>query len=206
MAFTLDGVIFGIESATLAASVPDPYWCDTYNDGEGKELSWQLDVRMEEVEVDDAPWEPSIYHHSLLLPVRRWMEIEGQTITWVTACDPETDEPNGGFYVWEHEDIPRAVLRFLTRNGTGFQLSWEGECNVFWDERFGENVPFRLQTVASFTGVLIHGSERDTAETMRQRLSQFLDPDDFIQGPVERGTHCYQTGVGMVSCVFKPKS
>jgi hypothetical protein len=142
-----------------------------------------------------------------LPPVRRWWEIEGQTIQWDTPADERSGIPNGGFYLFEHNDILQATLRFLDRKGRRFRIHWKGSCNVFWDKnKYGEDVPFDLNTVATFTGISVGGSWKDNDETMRKRLSQYLDPADFVQQPIQRSECKHDYGVWMgADTIFKPK-
>jgi hypothetical protein len=85
-----------------------------------------------------------------------------------------------------------------------FRIEWDGVCNVFWNEKYGENVPFSIQTVARFTEVIVHGNEHDDDISLRQRLSPYLDPGDFVHRPIRKDECTYDSGVGMADCRFEP--
>ena len=70
--------------------------------------------------------------------------------------------------------------------------------------RNAQDVPFSAEGWATFTGVGVNGSESDTEESLRKRLSQSLDIGDFTQGPLRRGSHTYNDGVGMTDAQFTP--
>ena len=55
------------------------------------------------------------------------MEISGQVVEWHSPLDEANGEPNGGFYVFEHGDIPQGKLQFLGRNGKKFAVHWDGK-------------------------------------------------------------------------------
>jgi hypothetical protein len=194
---------FALERAELSAAIPDPYWSRKYNPTGDARLFWSLDVEAER-ETDGEMWGPRIYHQNLDFPIRRWMEVVGQVVEWSDHYDGESGEPNGGFYVIEHGGIHRARLCFVKRDGTKFLFEWKGVCDVFWDDEYGEDVPFSASGWTDFTGVIVRGNELDTAETLRLRLAEYLDPGDFIQGPLCRDGHCYEDGVGMAHAVFAP--
>lgn len=192
-----------LESTRLSAAIPDPYWSHTYDPNGDARLFWSLDVDAE-CEAEGEMWGPRVYHENLHFPIRRWMEVAGQVVEWSEQYDEESGEPNGGFYVLEHGDIPRARLSFFERDGTRFRFEWAGVCDVFWDDEFGQDVPFSASGWAEFTGVIVRGSELDTDESLRGRLAEYLDPLDFAQGPLCMDGHCYESGVKMAHAVFRP--
>jgi hypothetical protein len=194
---------FALERAELSAAIPDPYWSRKYNPTGDARLFWSLDVEAKCVP-DGEMWRPRVYHQNLRFPIRQWTEVVGQEVEWSARYDERSGEPNGGFYVLEHGDIPRARLRFVERDGVNFRFEWEGVCDVFWDEEYGQDVPFWASGWAGFTGVIVRGSESDTTETLRLRLAEYLDTRGFLQGPLCRDGHCYEDGVGMAHAVFTP--
>ena len=148
-------------------------------------------------------WAPRASCDNLHFPIRRWVDVAGQVAEWSEPYDEEAGEHNGNFYVFEHGDIARARLRFPERDGVTFRFEWEGVCDVFWDEDYGQDVPFSASGWAEFTGVTVQGSEADTDETLRGRLAEYLDPRDFVQGPLLREGH-YDSGVKAARAVFTP--
>lgn len=205
MAITLKNRSFEIQSATLSAAVPDPYWCRKYDPTGDPRLFWMLHVRATR-ETDGEFWEPRVYHENLHFPIRRWMDVVGQTVEWSGPYDDESGQPNGGFYVLEHGDIARARLCFAERDGARFRFEWEGVCDVFWNEEYGQNVPFSASGWAEFTGVTVRGNDSDTDQTLSLRLAEYLDTSDFIQGPLCHDGHRYQDGVAMAHVVFAPRT
>jgi hypothetical protein len=203
MWITLKDARFPIGRAELSAAIPDPYWSAKYNRSGDPRLAWHFEVKGERVDGQDL-WEPLVYHQNLHFPVRRWPEVAGQVVEWSTTVDDESGEPNGAFYVLEHEAISQGRLCFFERDTVRFRFSWVGICDVFWDEEYGQDVPFAAEGWATFTGVRVCGSESDTDESLLARLAQYLDVRDFSQGPLCRGGHTYNDGVGMTDAQFTP--
>ena len=91
------------------------------------------------------------------------------------------------------------------REGRQFQIRWNGLCEVHYDDVYATDVAFSLAATAEFSHIFVDGSERDTAATLRARLSEHINVDDFDQGPLLPSPHAYESGVGMVSCQFVPR-
>jgi hypothetical protein len=204
MRITLKDRRFSVKSATLSAWIPDLYWSVKYNPNGDHRLSWSLEVEGEP-EPDNDMWAVLVYHNKLHFPIRHWQEVLGQVVEWDSAVDDGSGEPNGAFYVLEHEAIHRAKLRFVERDGLKFRFEWSGVCDVFWDEEYESGLPFLAEGWATFTGVTVRGSEADTEESLRNRLAAYLDFRDFEQGPLCRGG-TYNDGIGMTQAEFTPIS
>jgi hypothetical protein len=196
---------FQIVAATITGVIADPYWCDKHNGGKGKELKWEIEVETKGRMFDGDLWRPNL-GHSMVLPVRRWIDLVGQSRSWNVPVDRETGEPNGSFYVFEHADMPRATLTFGKRKGNVLRIDWEGKCHVHWSEPYRKNVPFSLKAAATFQGVDVHGTERDDKTAFRNRLGEYLDPADFRAGPIRLSEHKYKNGARLASIHFTPKA
>jgi hypothetical protein len=202
MWITLKDRRFPISRAELSAHIPDPYWSAKYNPTGDARLFWYFELKCERPDGEEM-WEPLVYHQNLHFPIRRWREVSGQVVEWSSAVDEESGEPNGSFYILEHEAISRGRLYFSDRDGLRFRFSWDGLCDVFWDEEYGKDVPFSAMGWATFTEVGVGGSDKDTAESLRDRLDEYLDAREFVQGPLRQEGY-RNDGVGIVSAKFTP--
>jgi hypothetical protein len=155
---------FDVQEGILFANIADPAgmeeYVERYKHVPCAEFHWWLRIEMRELavesKIDDEIqrdyWKPAIYdNHLTLARVRRWIDLVGQAKSWDSPFDIKTGIPNGGFYVWEHESIPKATLRFVQRKGRQFRIHWKGLCNVYWAEKYNDNLPFELDTWVRFT-------------------------------------------------------
>jgi hypothetical protein len=199
MKFILKDRPFTIRSAELFATIPDPsrlrrgwlrkYWRPRKYDPESDPRPfWSLEVWVEG-EMDGEVQEARATAEEMRFPVRRWVDVAGQVVEWSEPNGAQHGRPYGLFYLGEHEMIGRARLRFTERDGAAFWFEWEGVCDVFWGEEYGRDVPFSVAGWARFTGVTVGGGGADTDETLRERLAQYFDPRDFIQGPLIRRSY-----------------
>jgi hypothetical protein len=186
MRFTLNDKPFAIRSAELFATIPNPYWVHKYDPADNPRPFWSLEVWIEgELDIED---EARATAEEMRFQIRRWADVVGQTVEW--AGPSRAGDPNGGFYLGVHDIISRARLRFTEREGTTFRFEWEGACNVYLDGEYRNDVPFSAAGWARFMGVTVGGGGADTDESLRDRLAQYFEPSDFIQGPLIR--HSYR--------------
>ncbi len=57
-----------------------------------------------------------------------------------------------------------------------------GFCDMFYDEEFALNLPLLIETKIKFNGISV-ANEPDPKQA-RTMLSQYCNPDEFIQHPV----------------------
>ena len=200
----LRDLTFEIDSTSLGAGLADPHWAAKYDPKNRHPLHWGLTVECKPLDVDGETWGPSVSHETMTPQLNRWTDWAGQTIKWSRPFDPVTGSPNGGFYVFEHGNIRRACLEFLDRFGKDFNVRWSGACDINWSWKYGTSVPFSLLAVASINEIIVHGSELDTDESIRQRLAQYVSLDGLKQKSLELTGHRYQDGVAMASAIFEP--
>ncbi|MEM1222776.1 MAG: hypothetical protein AAGH40_08435 [Verrucomicrobiota bacterium] len=86
-----------------------------------------------------------------------------------------------------------------------FKAWWDGLCDIHYDDTYGTDVEFSVSATAEFSHIFVDGSERETAHTLRARLSEHIDVDHLDQGELLSSPHAYESGVGMVSCQFVPR-
>lgn len=67
-------------------------------------------------------------------------ELKGKS--FAVDIDPDSDEPEGALYVLEHEDITKSTVEILNVTDDKMTIRWSGLANVYWDEKYGEDVPF----------------------------------------------------------------
>jgi hypothetical protein len=106
--------------------------------------SWCIEIDTDGQEFDHENWAPYLYHQGLRMDATDAAELQARTVSWRTSHDPGYDHPEiGTMYVFGHHDVRNCEIIFGAVSGGKIELSWTGECDVFWDDDFKENVPFR---------------------------------------------------------------
>lgn len=190
-----DGDDYLIVSAEIVAVIADPYWCDTYNKGDGKGISWVISF---ETDSDDETLSPPIVDFDGLdLDVRNWHDLVGYKAKWTAPTNRASDERYGIVYVHDHQLISNGSVQILSRDGDMFHVVASGANE--------EGQAFAIDAKVRFTGVMVNGSDADTEETVRGRLKEFLDDENLVAAPFELRETPYDSGVRMGQAIYSPK-
>jgi hypothetical protein len=200
MKMILRDIHFPIREATISGSLfhPDYIRSAKYlNPG----LDWEIIVQTEEQPIDEDFFaDPRMSCGEFSLPLRRWLDLEGQTVH--SAAGNQPGAPVAFSYFGTHEAIPSSTLKFVKRMGNKFLIHWEGTCEPMFEEPYKKNVPFLIQTEATFKEISVQAIPRDTDATTLERLSKYIDPADFIQHPLEKSD--YDDSVENRYGIFEP--
>lgn len=60
------------------------------------------------------------------------------------------NEEAGILYVLEHEAITSSIIKILNINKDKIKIEWTGKANIFWNDVFGRNVPFKTSFETTF--------------------------------------------------------
>src|SRR5262249_53268359 len=149
----------------IIAAISDPYWCDTYNNGQGKSISWSISFKTKTSDDELSP--ANVDFDVLPIRVKNWHDLVGYKIQWIDPINPETDDRYGLTYVYDHQLISNGSIQITRRDGTRFHIVASGKNE--------EGQQFTINAAAEFKGIYVHGSETDSDETIRARLKQYID-------------------------------
>jgi len=153
-------------------------------------LSWHIDIQMEsgplvtelkndEEEEDYEEVSPYLYHNNgFSLDVRSWKSVEGISKIWEEPYN-EDEEEAGTLCVFGHEDVTSGKIEFLKRKGSVFSVRWSGTANVYWDEEYGENVPFEFEGELLFEGVYAGCDRLSNQKELEDAMAEFIDISEF---------------------------
>lgn len=189
-----DGHDFRIVQADIVAAIGDPYWCDTYNHGNEKTISWSIRFLTETD--DEGLLAPSVDFDALEIVVPNWHNLTGYQAKWTQPINKATDERYGLTYVYDHQLITAGNLEIVEREGDLFHVLATGENE--------DGQTFSIDAWARFLGISVRGSECDTDDTIRNRLKQFID-DANLRGSAFQLKGKYESGVRMGESFFTPK-
>src|SRR5688572_679060 len=116
MNMILRDIHFPIREATISSYILDPDWLNKYGKNENPGLCWEVVVQTEEQPIgEEITAAPRISWGEFSFPLRRWLELEGQTI----HSDAANQDPGAHAfsYFWTHEVIPYSTLKFVKSVG-----------------------------------------------------------------------------------------
>lgn len=191
---------FEVRGADIYAGYSEPKVNQRAGSGVAEEdFRWYIDINTEYgdfvYELDEEELEeldegeefiyesvaPRLYHNNgfVLENVASWKELEGQTLAWESEYN-EKGEEAGFLCVFEHEHVTRGVITILKRRGTNFRMRWTGTANVYWNDEYGEDVPFLFEGEVRFTGILAGSDVELTEEEMRAAMQKYINMDEFV--------------------------
>ncbi len=111
--------------------------------------TWSIEIDAERLIFDEEVWQPRLYHQGLTLPARRVEQLCGLSTSWGRLTDSDYQHPEYGLlYVFGHHHVYDSTIHFGPAADGRIALSWTGLCDVFWDERYSDNVPLNCRCEA----------------------------------------------------------
>lgn len=133
--FKLRDLEFPVDKATITGSIKNGV------------LSCFIEVDMKSMVRDGENWKPHLYHQGLKISANTWKELQGKKITYKTPSDESYNHPEIGIlYVFGYEPTENNIMEFGAIEGKTIKFKWAGTNDVFWDDEFGSNVPFALES------------------------------------------------------------
>ena len=197
--FRLGKLEFEVEGATVHASYAEPKINQRAGSMKAEEtFDWTIDICMkegkfvyelseeelDELDEGEEPFyetvSPSLYHNNgFTLNISSWKELEGQTLVWESEYN-ENDEEAGYLCVFEHEAVTKGTIEFLERRGNIFLVRWSGTANVYWNDEYGEDVPFVFEGEVRFTGIGACSDVELTEEEVRTAMQKYINMDELV--------------------------
>lgn len=169
----------GIFDPAAKKKYPEFVWFLEINAEEGDFAEWIPENTDEDEEPLQETVAPVLYHNNgFAMDVKSWKDLEGLDKTWESEYN-EYGEEAGCFYVFEHEDVTSGKIEFLKREGNVFRIRWSGTANVFWDDEYGEDVPFEFEGDVTFSELGTSFVGITDLECVKAALSDYIDMDEF---------------------------
>jgi len=112
---------------------------------------WNLKIETEGEKYNDIMWAPSITGENMLVSAPELESIVGKEVEIKEAYNQEGQEYMLIMYVFEHHDTRENKIKFLSKNGNKLLVDWTGKCDIFWNDEYGENVPFSVEAELEIT-------------------------------------------------------
>lgn len=216
--FKLGKLKFDVENATLSGGFMDSAMSKRMQSTGLAEFHWFIEIDMNKgdfvTELDDEGLEddeeiyyesvsPRLYHNNgFRLDIKSWKDIEGISLKWDSQYNANGEEA-GTLYVFEHEDVTTGTIEFLKRNGNRFLVRWTGTANVYWNDEYGEDVPFSFEGEVEFSGVSAYCDYISTLDELKMVMTDFVNLDEYKC--IFNDKHEIKTGVSYLWKFFPKK-
>ena len=197
------GSRFELQKGIISGWITDPYWTRTYAPDTPLEPKWGVELSFERGIIGDESYGPCVYHASLPFNLRNWRELSGVTCEWNEPMNKH-NQPNGGFYLWQHGSILEAHLEISRIEGSSFRVEWNGVCETLLEAPIPSEANFSLIAEAEFTGIAVFTSECETEAEAHERFARHFEFSDFMPDPVVWQEQ-YKSGVKAGQIFFRPR-
>lgn len=179
--FRIKDRVVEVESALLFAEIRDLSDARNMWGARNEGIAWFVEVRSKEKPAGEKDgWEP--YAECICkFPRLPWRSIDGQVLEWGDSWDEEMGNQRSSLYLFDHCPIKNSRVEFSGRHLTSFDLRWQGQCDLSWDEEYGDDLELLIVTKVQFIGIAVYTRKPDEA---RRMLSQFQDPGEFVQDSI----------------------
>lgn len=168
---------YPITSATLSGFINDPEWCDQYNEGKGKALTWLLEIHGAQIANDDLG-PPQVSFDGLDIHVSDWLQINGFTQNWSEWMNPRTGDRYAMTYHSGYDSVASGDVAVVGRHENLFRVISSGGTD--------DTTPFSIDATFTFTGVTVHGSPDEDEAALKRRLDAELPNNDLVLSLFER--------------------
>ena len=148
---------------------------------EGWGVTWNIDFRAQEKEVNGMDWQPHLSAHAFSTQLPKLEELSGATLK-LEDCD-EHEEPLFLLYIFEHEAMRDVCLTFKQWEKTSIEFTLSGVSDVYADDKYSEGLPVEVSLMLPFDGVVVDEGE---VEKAIEKFSMFFDANMF-NPPESRG-------------------
>ncbi|MDP4147004.1 MAG: hypothetical protein Q8936_21440 [Bacillota bacterium] len=166
-----------------STGLPEFHWFIEIDMNEGDFITASDVGELEDLEDDEEIYyesvSPRLYHNNgFRLDVRSWKDIEGLSLKWDSQYNANGEEA-GILYVFEHENVTSGTIEFKERSGNKFLVRWKGTANVYWDDEYGEDIPFSFEGEVEFSGVSAHCDNISTLDKLEKVMTDFVNLDEY---------------------------
>ena len=133
MFFKLSDVEYKITSSSVILT----------NKNDSLYMSIRIVAKTEE-KIDYEIREVELYIDSFNTNVKNNEELENQKFIW-SASTNSREESAGVLNIVEYEDVTNGVIEIKKIENNNITIHWSGNGNVFWNEKFGKDVPFDVE-------------------------------------------------------------
>lgn len=185
----------------ISAVLPDPYWCDTYNQGRGKDMIWEICLYYSDYLSID-------FRAGLGIKVNSWEEIDGFSTKWDKPINPVLREGYGMAAYSEgvidrHGWINQGEVAISRISPLQFRIQAEGV------SEYGPK--FTLDDTVEFKKVVVNASGLEDQAMVEARLAESLtlqnlklESFELLYRPNSDAMQTYGSGVQMATAIYLP--
>ena len=201
MSITFADQQYSFIQGRISAVLPDPYWCDTYNHGRGKDFVWNISLYY-------SDYLSIEFREGLGINVDSWEKLDGFSTKWDKPINPVLREGYGMAAYSEgvidrHGWINQGEVAISRISPLQFRIQAEGV------SEYGPK--FTLDDTVEFKKVEVNASGLEDQAMVEARLAESLtlqnlklERFELLFRPNSDVMQTYKSGIQMATAVYLP--
>lgn len=174
MYFKFNSVDYTVESCNISFDII-PY-------NQHLKMYIDIDARTDNNRVDYELQFVRLYHNNGFdIGGKTVRKLKGKRFEWKKASGWD----GGTLYVLEHEDVTSGVIEILDITESTIKIKWTGYGNVFWNDKYGKNVPFETEIETSLPEIpkykVLNGMAASVFKLDKDTVLEFLNFDELLK-------------------------
>ena len=177
MYFRLNNIEYQVESCSVRF--------DIIPHNQNLKMFIDIDAKTDNDSIDSELCEIHLYHNNgFEIGGKSLRNLTGKKFEWTKATNRMGEEA-GTLYVLEHEEVTSGVIEILGINKETICIKWTGLANIYWNDEFGENVPFETEIETKIPEIpkfkVINGMETTKAKLDKNTELELLNFDEILK-------------------------
>lgn len=175
MYFKLKGIDYNVEACRVSFNVdPDDQKLLMFIDIEAKNIDDTVEYELSKV---------YLYHNNgFRIGGKTLNKLKGKQFVWDEDYNSNGEEA-GTMCVLEHENLSSGTIEILDVTKETIKLKWFGLANIYWNDEFGENVPFETEIETKLPEIpkikVINGMATSTLKIDKDTVIELLNFQDL---------------------------
>lgn len=176
MYFKLKDIDYNVEKCSISFDVnPSDQKLVMFIEIEAKNTDNSVDAELQEV---------YLYHNNgFQIGGKTLNKLKGKEFVWNSKHNSNGEEA-GTLCVLEHENLTRGIIEIIDITKDTIKIKWTGLANIYWNDEFGENVPFETEIETKLPVIpkikVINGMETSILKFDKDTVIEFLNFEDLL--------------------------
>lgn len=187
MYFKLKNIDYNVEKCSVSFDInPSDQKLIMFIEIEAKNTDGSVDYELRDV---------YLYHNNgFQIGGKTLSKLSGKVFAWDKKYNAYREEA-GTMCVLEHENLTSGTIEILEVTKETIKLKWSGLANIYWNDEFGENVPFETEVEAKLPPIpkikVINGMEKSVLKLDKDTVVELLNFEDLLN-ETERCTQLWR--------------
>lgn len=145
----------------------------------------EIDAKSNDESIDHELRNVYLYHNNgFQIGGKTLNKLNGKAFVWDKNRNSIGEEA-GTMCVLEHENLTSGTIEILDITKDTIKIKWSGLANIYWNDEFGENVPFETEVCAKLPPIpkikVVNGMETSSLKLDKDTVIELLNFEDLLK-------------------------